>query len=273
MSQFRAKLTNSQNLSAGGLEATLSAPDFDTDSVISGNRFTVPAGWDGRMGQLFAGMRAVSYSSVRIAIEVSTNAGSTWSEVAMSDETSALAATVATNPILFTTGHIYRVFIYALSTMNTSVAASFSGCIFPTSVDNSYFARMSLSANQSIAGNAFDKILFDTSDEDPDSLVDTGNNQITIPAVWTPCYGIYTARASYDSFGRSGVYAFQTKGGGASGVAGNAQDIADDQASHQVCAGVVYIEADDIFYARVFNGGVFRNITPAYSSLDLFAWR
>lgn len=134
MSFFRAFANATQSI-PGSTETELvfGAEDSDPDGVFASNRFTVPVGWNGKIGCLSAGYTSQSSTSTNtLRIQVSTDGGTSWTTIARQSNQNRPSVTVTAVPIVFVTGHIYRVVAFQnANTKENTPRNFFSGWYYP----------------------------------------------------------------------------------------------------------------------------------------------
>jgi hypothetical protein len=134
MSFFRAHANATQAISTGvEAELVFGTEDADPDGVFASNRFTVPSGWNGKVGCLSAGYFATGgLAEYQLRIQVSTDGGTSWTTIANTGNNPRFGGTVTALPVLFATGDIYRVtFLGSANTKAADIRNFFSGWCYP----------------------------------------------------------------------------------------------------------------------------------------------
>lgn len=124
-------------------EVTLGTEVFDTEAAFASNRFTVPGELDGKYGGFVGGVHFQAAADAYVAIQVSTDSGSTWDFISRSGADSATNLgylSTATGPVLLNEDDIYRLVVYAqaaetIEANNTEEGTFFSGFVIETSED------------------------------------------------------------------------------------------------------------------------------------------
>lgn len=134
MSFFRAHANATQAISTGvEAELVFGTEESDPDGGFASNRFTVPSSWNGKVGCLSACYNATGgLSEYQLRIQVSTDGGTSWTTIANTGNNPRGGGTVTALPIVFVTGHIYRVtFLGSANTKSAEVRNFFSGWYYP----------------------------------------------------------------------------------------------------------------------------------------------
>jgi hypothetical protein len=213
--------------------------------------YVVPARANGKIGEFMAGIRA-SFAPTgipRVGIQVSTNGGSSWSDVAVTmGGTGAEAITVGTGPLVLTNGHIYRAVVFCSTsmTLSTSRANFFSGVVYEQDDEYSFVRATKLSAVQTIGSAGFVKITFDN------EVTDTRGDFSTsaLQPAGAKYYAVITASMRVNTIAVGGLYLNQVNGALAQHISQNA----DLKVLH---AGVLEMETtDNMADLFVFNGAL-----------------
>ena len=274
MTAFRVVQDTTQSLGAGTV-LNFQLTRFDPDAGFSTNTFTIPASWNGKVGQLFAGYRTSGTANEpTLNIEQSTDGGTVWTDVAASiGSPLTTSMTTKTAAMEFTTGYKYRVIVYGSSTTTGAASTNFSGCILPTAASTTKYVEGTLSANQSIANSGFDPIEFDGTTFDDDGLLDITTGNIVIPDDAPTMYGIFSGTASFSVYERFGIYCQTSFANPPDFTADSGQFLIEDLGSGESCCGVLLVQPGDQFHVKVFNGsGTTRDITNTYCFISMMMW-
>jgi hypothetical protein len=110
---FRSTTSVGQSISATTLtEVIFGTEVFDTEAAFASNRFTVPAALNGKYAIFNSGILFDGDELFDLFIERSSNGGTSWSAICQSSNSVDESATVASGPVLLTTGHIYRTTVF-----------------------------------------------------------------------------------------------------------------------------------------------------------------
>ena len=110
---FAATNNATQATAAAPEEVDFQTEDFDPESSFASNRFTVLAAYNGYYAELFAGVyfTASNTSPCNLTIQVSTDSGSNWTDVATKGADDMDSLSLSSAPVLLSAGDIYRVLI------------------------------------------------------------------------------------------------------------------------------------------------------------------
>lgn len=185
MSFFRAFASATQSI-PGSTETELvfGAEDSDPDGAFASNRFTVPAGWDGKIGCLSAGYTATasSVTVVHLRIQRSTDGGTSWTTIAERRNDGRGSGTVTAAPIVFATGDVYRVAAFmSANTKENTPRNFFSGWYYPEATKLGMF-RGELLADLSGAANGDRVPTLDNEIVDSHGFHVSGSGIIIVPA-------------------------------------------------------------------------------------------
>ena len=134
---FRATNNTTQSYTAETeTELDLQTEIFDTEGAFASNRFTVPAGLDGKYGIFDTGMKLAANESGAFYIEVSTDGGSAWTKVAQGGFITQDGAAVTSGAYLLAADDIWRaVFTLSAGTIANDARTFFSMGILESSED------------------------------------------------------------------------------------------------------------------------------------------
>ena len=233
MTEFRATTSTTQAVTIQTLtEVNFGTELFDTDSVFASNRCTVPAGWNGTYGELYAGLDLQTPENGYLGIQVSTNGGGAWTTIARQDYEGTSICAVQTGARLMNTSDIYRVVMFAGtgSSVDFSTRSFFSGRIHNIGgIDSQSYFRAYASSGQAIPESIRTPVAIDT------TVFDTGVNltggAYKVPVPLNGGHGIFT--------------------GGISSTAGVADDIA-IYVTKSTDGGSTYPE---VLFTKLANGG------------------
>jgi len=91
-------------------EIVFDSVSWDTfGSSFASNRFTVPGAYSGRYMNFTAGVETTVAATHNIYIEVSTDGGTGWTEIAVNGDLTSRFMTASTGPFLAATDDIFRV--------------------------------------------------------------------------------------------------------------------------------------------------------------------
>ena len=264
--------------------ATQSIPNFTVTELVFGtelsdpsggfssNRFTVPASWNGKVGQLAAGFRTSNILQYCIiSIQVSTDGGSNWTNVATNQgiaDASSLSAITATTPLIeFTEGHIYRATIFANSnTKDNNARNFFSGWYIPDSVSKLGMCRLEQSASgQSIGSSTYTVLTLDSAVVDTHSM--GGSNSVTIPAEFDGAYAVACGSLNMGGIERCSTYI---------SLNGTAQTQHSIKANNRIAnfAGAFQVATGDYFEHAVYRGefGSQTTVNAPSTNLCVVVW-
>ena len=102
----------------------------DADGVFASNQFTVPVAWNGKIGFFNCGL--VFYALENVIIYLYKNPAGTPESMALNDDNSTAHLTMASGPLLLSTGDVYevRVFSIGFSDVGHDPRTFFSGAVF-----------------------------------------------------------------------------------------------------------------------------------------------
>jgi hypothetical protein len=283
MTAFLAQVSTTQSLSGNSTAAVNFGTEvFDPDNVFASNVLIIPAGWDGRTLELFAGVRfSASISNANLILHRSTDNGSSWADLATCrSQTNAEAINVASGPILVSEGHRFRVAVRpgVSATVANNPATFFGGCLVPVNPARRALARVRNSTTQVVADGGFDQVTLSTARYDTDNML--VSSQLIVPTGFPSGYGVIVAGMRWTLTGRGGLYIQQSKDEGATwGIAGsgvNAQHIVGG-AYQRAVAAPAKIDAGDRFRLMCFNNvgaGSSRTIadTAGYTFMAADIW-
>lgn len=158
MSFFRAHASATQSISGSTeTELVFGTELSDPDSVFASNKFTVPSGWNGRIGALSAGFHNPN-SETPLQLRIQKQTGGTGSFVTIA-ETSwepRYAGTVSAYPVVFETGDVYRVAYFGSATTKSNGTQNyFAGWSYPASPTKIGMLRAErTTSNLSLSANA-----------------------------------------------------------------------------------------------------------------------
>jgi hypothetical protein len=217
MTQFRGETSTTQSIpGATTTQVNFGLEAFDTDNCFASGRLTVPASWDGKYGAFYAGVRFASDENGYVAIEVSTNGGSVWSNVGLQALWQALQCNVQTGPILFNTGDIYRVVLNGSGAIdvNNDKRTFFAGRqIGLTLTDVGFFSATNNGA-QSISGGTLTPVTLAT--EDFDTKAAFASSVFTVPAAFNGKWGVFTGGVEPTGTKSFNIYITKSINGGGS---------------------------------------------------------
>lgn len=184
MSFFRAVAAATQSLpNVTETEVVFGTVVSDPDSGFSSNRFTVPAGWNGKIGALSAGLVGGSHNPNQIRIQRSTDSGSSWTTIAEGGLAPRSAGTVTAAPVLFATGDIYRIAYYgAANTKLNQINNFFSGWVYPTSPTKLGMFRGQMVSDVSMSANGDRLCPWDDEIVDSHSFHVSGSGHLIVPS-------------------------------------------------------------------------------------------
>lgn len=186
MSFFRAVTSGTQSISnLVETELTFGTELSDPDGVFASGRFTVPSGWNGRVGGMTAGFLTNNFeATMHLRIQLSTDSGSSWTTIADFGHGPRQGGTVSAYPVVFTTGHIYRVTYFGTTnTKSNDVRNFFSGWVYPAVTKLGMF-RGQRTTDQFMPSNTVTTALFETEIVDSHSLLDAATGIVTVPAAF-----------------------------------------------------------------------------------------
>lgn len=194
MSFFRATASATQSISA----STETAMNFgtevsDPDGAFASNVFTVPSGWNNRIGMLEAGFRAsANIADLELRIQKQTGGSGSFVTIAANSTSNAVALTVSSGPLLFSTGDVYRVaFFGSAATKANDVRNFFAGFVTPAAVTKLGIFRASTSAGQTIASGSVLPFPLEVTDYDSHSAFASG--VMTVPSAFNGGFVVLTA--------------------------------------------------------------------------------
>ena len=136
---FRVRKNAQQTPTAGApVEVTWQTEDFDTEAAFNSNRFTVPAGLNGKYGAFFVGLNFTTAptGAAALYIQRSTDGGTNWSTFCQVEFPNEAQSIGHTGPVLLTTGHVWRVvlFLNPTATLNNVDSTFFSMAVLDPGV-------------------------------------------------------------------------------------------------------------------------------------------
>ena len=265
MTQFRVESTE-QSVTVGvTTPITFATEIFDTDNVISGGVFTVPAGWDGQYASFSIGIRLTSVASNLngfVALQLSTNGGSVYATDQATNIRNTLSGLwIESGPRLMVTGHKYRV-VQQTGNFNSTVQDSprsfFTGRLLnQTWTEVDYFRA---NANSTIAvpsGGAVTTVLTNINTVQFDTTAGFSSSVYTVPASLNGGYGIFYAGIGHvaDDQKRMAMYITRSTNGGST-YSAVAQNDPGFSTVGTMSSGVLALVTGDKYRVETYNGSL-----------------
>ena len=199
---FRLGLLSGQSVLSAGAEVDWEEVAFDSTGQFSASpvvdRFEVPSALNGAVMCFTFGTDTNGGAGLMVAIERSTDAGSTWETVAGREDNTAVsaaaAAVVSTGPITVATGHLFRAWVRPSTTRTLQVDGTFfSGFVIPTA----QWFRAHQGVAQVIAQTTTATMTFDVEDADTEAAF--ASDVFTVPAGLDGSYMAFYAGALFNS--------------------------------------------------------------------------
>ncbi len=187
MSFFRAVVSATQSISSlVETELVFGSEIADPDSAFASNHFTVPAGWNGKVGCLTAGYYSTSpESTLLVRIQKQTAGAGPWVTISEAGCAKIGRGGVSAFPVQFATGDKYRVTYYGTSTTKgNDLGNHFSGWCLPSTISKLGMFRAGRTSNQSMAANGFRVATFQTEEIDSHSFLDAATGIVTVPSAF-----------------------------------------------------------------------------------------
>lgn len=196
MTGFMVKASDALTISTtlgSPTELTFDTVLADPDGGFSSNRFTVPASWNGKQGQLRAGFRSTLVNTnLQHHIERSTDGGSNWTPICTYKlDGQGIRHTIETVVITFVTGDIYRSTCAGTDANRQANPSNFfGGNLSPTGSNKLAMSIFGSNTRITPTFNTFTKLPFVDAEPDTQGLLRSGGG-IEVPAGFGNCWGVF----------------------------------------------------------------------------------